>query len=878
MKKILSMALSLIMIATTLIAVPFAAKAETPASGSLGANITYTFDSETGVMNVTGTGTTNDYSTYQFGYKNTEIKKLIIGEGITRIGDHCFSNLAALTEIEFPSTLETIGFYSFGYCSSLTELSFPDNVTTLYGSAFDYCSSLQKITIGKGMESIPGSSFDTTSMLSFSVDPENQYYSDIDGNLYNANGTTLITYCAGKPESEFTVPESVTSISAYAFNNCEKGKSALTRVILPTGIKSVGNSAFRAASSLTEIVLPEGLEKIATGAFMYCSGLTSIKLPSTLVSVAGYAFDGTNITSLTLPASLTTVDGYSFARMGYLEEFIVENDNPTLKAVDGVLFSKDGKSLIIYPCKKAGDSYEIPEGVEIISDSAFQNSTITSVTFPSTLKRIEKNGFMYSKLNGDLVIPKSVTYIGTSAYYGCSDLSSITVSNPYAEIYANNGTLGSSSTKLCSYNKCDGSKSTTQEYSEKYSRTYELLGTASHEYGDFVSNGDETHSKVCVNCGDKPTVSCTMEDLPEKKATCTEAGYTAGERCSVCGYSKEGETIGPLGHDTKTKNETITAATCVTGGLEKITTTCSRCSYEKVDYVKLTTTAHTPKTLDAVPPTCTEDGLTQGEQCAVCGTQITPQVKKLALGHSFTNYASDGNATCTEDGTKTAKCDRCDVKDTVADEGSAKGHTTKTTTKKATMSADGKIVESCTTCGEIFSTKVIPKVSGIKLSATSYTYNGKAKTPSVTVKDSKGKTLVKNTDYTVSYASGRKAVGKYSVKITLKGNYSGTKTLYFTIKPKATSISKLTAGSNKFTVKLKKQSAQTTGYQIQYSTNSKFSKAKTVTVNKNSTVSTTISKLTAKKKYYVRVCTYKTIGKTNYYSSWSKVKSVTTKK
>lgn len=239
MKKVLSMALSLIMIATTLIAVPFAAKAETPASGSLGANITYTFDSETGVMNVTGTGTTNDYSTYQFGYKNTEIKKLIIGEGITDIGDHCFSNLAALTDIEFPSTLETIKFYSFGYCSALTELSFPDSVTTLYGSSFGYCTSLQKITIGKGMRSIPGSSFDTTSMLSFNVDPENQYFSDIDGNLYNANGTILIKYCAGKPESEFTVPESVTNINAYAFSNCESGKSALKKVTLPTGFKSI---------------------------------------------------------------------------------------------------------------------------------------------------------------------------------------------------------------------------------------------------------------------------------------------------------------------------------------------------------------------------------------------------------------------------------------------------------------------------------------------------------------------------------------------------------------------------------------------------------------------------------------------------------------
>lgn len=174
------------------------------------------------------------------------------------------------------------------------------------------------------------------------------------------------------------------------------------------------------------------------------------------------------------------------------------------------------------------------------------------------------------------------------------------------------------------------------------------------------------------------------------------------------------------------------------------------------------------------------------------------------------------------------------------------------------------------------------KPASVKLSTTSYTYDGKVKTPPVTVKDSKGKTLKENTDYTVSYAKGRKNVGKYAVKITFKGNYSGTKTLYFTIKPKATSISSVTAGSKKFTVKWKKQATQITGYQIQYSTSRKFSKAKTVTVGKNSTTSKTISKLTAKKKYYVRVRTYKTViinGKaTTIYSSWSKTKYVTTKK
>lgn len=195
----------------------------------------------------------------------------------------------------------------------------------------------------------------------------------------------------------------------------------------------------------------------------------------------------------------------------------------------------------------------------------------------------------------------------------------------------------------------------------------------------------------------------------------------------------------------------------------------------------------------------------------------------------------------------------------------------------ATATADGKIVEKCS-CGSVKSTSVIKKVSNVKLSASAYTYDTKVKTPTLTVKDSAGKALVKNTDYTVSVPSGRKNVGKYTYKITFKGNYSGSKSLSFTINPKGTALSKLTATKGGFKATWKKQATQTTGYIIQYSTSSKFTSAKTTTVSKNGTVSASVSKLTKGKKYYVRIRTYKTVSGTKYYSAWSTAKTVTTKK
>lgn len=169
----------------------------------------------------------------------------------------------------------------------------------------------------------------------------------------------------------------------------------------------------------------------------------------------------------------------------------------------------------------------------------------------------------------------------------------------------------------------------------------------------------------------------------------------------------------------------------------------------------------------------------------------------------------------------------------------------------------------------------------VKLSETFYTYDGKAKKPTVTIKDSNGKKVNKKY-YTVSYRNNKK-VGQATVKVTFKGKYKGTvlkKT--FQIVPKSTQISKVKASKKGFTVTWKKQKTQTSGYQIQYSTSSKFKNAKIITVKKNTDTSEKITKLKVKKKYYVRVRTYKTVkvnGKTKkIYSAWSAKKVVTTKK
>ena len=162
-------------------------------------------------------------------------------------------------------------------------------------------------------------------------------------------------------------------------------------------------------------------------------------------------------------------------------------------------------------------------------------------------------------------------------------------------------------------------------------------------------------------------------------------------------------------------------------------------------------------------------------------------------------------------------------------------------------------------------------VSGISTKA----FTGKAITQNVTVKV--GNTVLKNgTDYTVSYSNNKK-VGKATVKITGKGKYGGVITKTFKINPAKQEIQKLTAKSKAFFVDWA-QKGSATGYEIQYATNSKFTGAKKVAITNNKTDKTTVSKLSGKKKYYVRVRSYTTVGGTKYYGTWSAVKNVTTKK
>ncbi len=201
---------------------------------------------------------------------------------------------------------------------------------------------------------------------------------------------------------------------------------------------------------------------------------------------------------------------------------------------------------------------------------------------------------------------------------------------------------------------------------------------------------------------------------------------------------------------------------------------------------------------------------------------------------------------------------------------------------KASVSKNGSIEKTCSKCGAKSRT-VIYAAKYIKLSKATFTYNGKTQKPTVTLMDSKKKKLKNGTDYTLTYSGGCKDVGKYKVTAVFKGKYKGTHSSVITIRPKGVGVSKIEPGATSFRVKWKKQTVQTKGYELQYSTTGKFSKKNTKSVMlKNTTTAKKVTGVKRNKKYYVRIRTYKETAangkKEKIYSAWSKTKWVKTKK
>lgn len=251
-------------------------------SGRCGTNLLFNFYSSSNTLDIyIGTeGTTGYMTNYnqadQVPWKSVrgQIEKVIIGEGVTGIGNYAFYGCSALRIVEIASTVTNIGNSAFQNCTSLESIDIPDNVTRIGNSAFSGCEQLSSISLPDNMVTIEDFAFESCKAL-----------------------------------TSFSFPTGVTNISWCVFNNC----TGLTSFTIPVGVMSIGENAFGGCTGLKDITIPNSVESIGNQAFQDCKSLDGVTIPNSVTSVGQSAFDGcTSLTSVTIPTSVTSIGSDAF--------------------------------------------------------------------------------------------------------------------------------------------------------------------------------------------------------------------------------------------------------------------------------------------------------------------------------------------------------------------------------------------------------------------------------------------------------------------------------------------------------------------------------------------------------------------------------------
>ncbi len=764
MKKVISLFLSLTMLLSIVSVVDFSAYADVQ-TGKLGDNVTYSLDTETGLLTISGTGDMYDYKLSFHDYNGREyysstplkmenIKNIIIESGVTDIGDAVFFN-CKIQSITIPDTVTRIGNYAFiGFKKS--EITLPNSVISIAYSAFN-------ISVEGNISYLKKINYNGTVTQWNSVVYSNKDHHIIkctDGIIGNGNTVTIDNFSCninndytaqieGGGTENLIIPETV-SYEGYSFR-----------------VTSIGRSAFNGCTSLTNVTIPNSVTSIGDYAFEKCTNLTRVNYSGTVsqwktIKIGSYNEKLRNAIIICTDdvignGNTVTIDNLKYKiNNDYTAQIVGRTD--TL-----------GNLIIPEPVWYEGHTFTV---TSIVNNAFSGCSSLTSVTIPNSVESIGDNAFQNCSSLTSATIGNNVTSIGSSAFFGCSKLKKIEIPDSVTYI---------------------GSKA--------------FDGTA---FYNTVKNWEDG----VLYCGNH--LISAKSDVTKITVKASTVSIAAGA-LDNCKSLKKINVLNP-----KCVINCTIPKTAVIGGAEGSTAEdFAQKNNMSIDYFEECT--HSDKVQVVIAATCTEQGAVQS-RCADCDKLIS-QTFTAPLGHTMVITTPAKAPTCTTSGnTQAGYCTVC-------------GYNEVSTVIPATGHNFGNNSANCLVCGVANPNYVAPAQP----------------TPNPT--PSTAPTQPNQNDT----------------------NTSNDEDVTVISKPKSASIKKVKGAKKAILVTWKKVSG-VNGYEIQVATDKKFKKnKKTVTIKKQKTTKTTVKKLKAKKKYYVRVRTYKIVNGKKVYSSWSKVKSVKTK-